>query len=88
MGQLSETKLKAKLLAAKEKIAIDGRYCHYKDPSHTYTVSDIAILESTEDPVVIYKAEYGNNITFVRPADEWLEVVEKDSKQVLRFKKI
>ena len=69
----------------KEKITIGGRYCHYKDPSHTYTVSDIAILESTEDPVVIYKAEYGNNITFVRPVDEWLETVEKDGKQVLRF---
>ena len=32
--------------------------------------------------MVIYKAEYGNNITFVRPVDEWLEIVEKTQASV------
>lgn len=80
--------LKSKVEKAKQQVKVGGRYAHFKNPVHTYIVRDIAILESTQEPVVIYRAEYGDNITFVRPVDEWLEVVEKDGQQVPRFRKI
>lgn len=77
--------LKNKVEKAKQQIEVGGRYVHFKDSKKIYIVRDIAILESTEEVVVTYQAEYGDRLTFVRPASSWLEIVDKDGKQVPRF---
>ncbi len=77
--------LKNKVEKAKQQIKIGGRYVHFKNSEKIYVVRDIAILESTEEVVVTYQAEYGDRLTFVRPASSWLEKVNKDGEQVPRF---
>lgn len=77
--------MKSKIEKAKQQVKVGGRYTHFKNPAHTYIVLGVAILESTVEPVVIYQAEYGDRLTFVRPVDVWLETVEKEGEQVPRF---
>lgn len=77
--------LKNKVEKAKQQIKVGGRYVHFKDPKKIYVVRDLAILESTEEVVVTYQAEYGDRLTFVRTASSWLEKINKDGKQVPRF---
>lgn len=88
MNNKNEHDLKSKIEKAKQQVKVGGRYAHFKNPAHTYIVRDIAILESTQEPVVIYRAEYDDKLTFVRAIDSWLEVVEKDGQQIPRFRKI
>lgn len=59
---------------------------HYKQL--TYKVIDIALREEDNEPCVIYQAEYGDNVTWIRPVANWIEKVEVDGKKVKRFKKI
>ena len=86
MGHLPQSQLREGLEKAKQQITIGGRYAHYKDTSKTYVVRDIAILEATEEPCVIYEAEYDEKITFVRPVREWLDEIGKDDAKMPRFK--
>lgn len=48
----------------------------------------LALIETNLEPSVVYRAEYGEGITYVRPVSSWTEQVEIDGKTVTRFKKI
>jgi len=85
---LTQAELGSLLKEAKEQITIGSQYVHYKDTTKTYIVRDVAILEATNQPVVVYQAEYGARITFVRPVKEWLEEVENNDQKVPRFKSL
>lgn len=86
MDKKSEAELAQSLETAKTTITIGAQYGHYKHPEQPYVVKDIAIQEYSQEPVVIYQAQSGNHITFIRPVTEWLELVEFEGKQVPRFR--
>lgn len=88
MEHLSQRELKERIEKAEADVVVSGRYTHYKDHSKTYIVKDIVIVEATNEPAVIYQAEYGEGITFSRPLSEWLEEVEWKGEMVPRFIKV
>lgn len=85
---LSQNELLSLLNTAKKQVKIGSRYRHYKSADMTYVVKDIVIQEATNEPCVIYQAQYGNKITFSRPVSVWLERVEVEGKVVPRFTEI
>lgn len=86
MTNSSIADLQKKLDNAKQQVKIGGRYSHFKNPDHTYKVLDIVIYEANEEPLVIYKPEYGDTtLSFARALNVWLENVEKDGEPVQRF---
>jgi len=73
------------LKAASSKVKIGGHYRHYKNPDKTYKLLLIAFTESDDALCVIYEAQYGERLVFVRPVDSWLGKVEWEDKIVNRF---
>ena len=60
-----------------------GRYRHFK--GNAYEVVGIARHSETEEPMVVYRALYGEGGLWVRPADMWNETVERDGMTYHRF---
>ena len=60
-----------------------GRYRHFK--GNEYEVVAIAKHSETLDPMVVYRALYGEGGFWVRPAAMWNEVIERDGKVFQRF---
>ena len=60
-----------------------GRYRHFKGGE--YEVLGIARHSETEEPMVVYRALYGDGALWVRPAAMRNETVERDGKSVHRF---
>ena len=67
---------------ALEKIR-PGKYRHFK--GNEYEVTGIARHSETGEPMVVYRALYGNNELWVRPAEMWNETVIRDGKTIQRF---
>ena len=63
-----------------------GIYRHFK--GNQYEVIGIANHSETLEPMVIYKALYGKQELWVRPASMWNELVEKDGYCGPRFQRI
>lgn len=63
-----------------------GRYRHFK--GNEYEVIAVARNSETEEPMVVYRALYGERAVWVRPACMWNETVERDGKTCRRFEKI
>lgn len=63
-----------------------GRYRHFK--GNEYEVIGFAKDSETTQTVVIYKALYGDNDTWVRPLEMFAEIIERDGKKIRRFTKI
>ena len=70
---------------AKSKVTIGARYQHYKSNEKSYQVLGFGFLEANDELCVIYRAEYGERLTFLRPLTSWLEQVEWDGKVISRF---
>lgn len=60
-----------------------GRYRHFK--GNTYEVIGVARHSETEEPMVIYRALYGEKGLWARPAAMWNETVERDGRTYRRF---
>ena len=60
-----------------------GRYRHFKGME--YEVIGVAKHSETLEPMVVYRALYGDGALWVRPADMWNEVVERDGQVFQRF---
>ncbi len=69
---------------ALEKIR-PGKYRHFK--GNEYEVTGIARHSETGEPMVVYRALYGNNELWVRPAEMWNETVTRDGKTIQRFER-
>lgn len=65
---------------------LPGRYRHFKGKE--YEVLYVARHSETEEPMVVYRALYGDCGIWVRPAYMWNETVERDGKVFRRFEKI
>jgi hypothetical protein len=89
MGHLSQDELAALVQEASTKVEIGATYAHYKHPDDDfYVVKGIALIEANDEPAVIYEAQYGAKITFIRPVSVWCEAVEWNGEQVPRFVKV
>ncbi len=60
-----------------------GRYRHFKGGE--YEVLHIATDSETLEPLVVYRALYGEKGVWVRPAKMWNEEVEREGKAYKRF---
>lgn len=65
---------------------VKGKYRHYK--GNEYEVLYIARHSETLEPMVVYRALYGDFGVWVRPASMWNEYVEKDGVKLRRFTRI
>lgn len=83
---MHEDKLTARLAQAADQVAIGARYMHYKQLS--CKVVALALREEDNKPCVVYQAEYGDKLTWVRPVSSWVEEVEMDGKKMKRFTKL
>ncbi len=63
-----------------------GIYRHYK--GNEYELIDVAIHSETLEKMIVYRALYGEQKVWVRPARMWEEEVEVDGKKVKRFELI
>ena len=63
-----------------------GRYRHFK--GNEYEVVALARHSETTEPMVVYRALYGERGLWVRPASMWNETVERDGKTHRRFSRI
>ncbi len=63
-----------------------GRYRHFK--GNEYEVIAVARHSETEEPMVVYRALYGEGGIWVRPAAMWNEVIEREGKKFRRFERI
>lgn len=84
--QLSDEELAQKLTDAVAQVEVGATYKHYK--GHVYKVLSLAILESTLEAAVVYQAQSGSGVVFVRPVSSWLEPVAVDGQTIERFSKI
>lgn len=60
-----------------------GRYRHFK--GREYEVLYLATHSETMEPMVVYRALYGEHGVWVRPAAMWNETVERDGQTYRRF---
>lgn len=86
MKEKTDQDLSDVLAGMKKQVSIGSIYEHYK--KKTYKVLDIALLEATLEPYVIYQAQYGNRVVFIRPVREWIEQLEVEGEIVSRFTKV
>ena len=63
-----------------------GKYRHYK--GNEYQVIGIAKHSETTEPMVVYKALYGDGGLWVRPLSMWNETVEVNGVLHKRFEYI
>ena len=70
---------------AKETI-LPGIYQHYK--GNYYEALYIARHSETLEPMVVYKALYGDGGIWARPASMWNETVEHEGQTMPRFKRL
>lgn len=84
--RLSQEQLAARLTQAKTKVQVGGRYEHYKKLA--YVVLAVALWEETNEPCVVYQAQYGVQATFIRPLAAWDETVVVGDQTVPRFRRI
>ena len=66
-----------------DEIIRTGQYRHFK--GNEYEVIGIARHSETLEPMVVYRALYGDGGLWVRPASMWNETVERDGKTYKRF---
>ncbi len=60
-----------------------GLYRHFKGGE--YEVIGLALHSETLEVMVVYKALYGQGLTWVRPRSMFLETVTYEGKEVSRF---
>ena len=60
-----------------------GRYRHFKGGE--YELLCVARHSETLEPMVVYRALYGEGGVWVRPAAMWSETVERNGRRVPRF---
>ena len=60
-----------------------GKYRHFKGKQ--YLVLGVAKHSETLEPMVVYRALYGEGSLWVRPASMWNEHVERDGYSGPRF---
>lgn len=60
------------------EIELESVYRHFK--GNYYYVKEIAICSETSEQHVVYQALYGENITYIRRLDMFLEPIDENRK--------
>ncbi len=63
-----------------------GTYRHFK--GNLYEVIELAHHSETQEPMVVYRALYGEQSLWVRPLAMFFETIERDGKALKRFEYI
>ena len=63
-----------------------GKYRHFK--GNEYEVLYLATHSETMEPMVVYRALYGEGGVWVRPASMWNEEIIRDGKRIRRFSRV
>ena len=66
-----------------EERKLQGKYRHFK--GNEYEVLGVATHSETLEPMVIYRALYGEYGIWVRPASMWNETIVRDGVEKKRF---
>lgn len=88
MAHVSQEELAKQLAEAGREVPVGGRYVHYKDPTKEYVVKSLGVLEATDEVAVIYEAQYGEKVSFIRPLASFCALVLVDGVSVPRFSKV
>ena len=67
-------------------LVLPGRYRHFK--GNEYEVLYVATHSETMEPMVVYRALYGEGGVWVRPAAMWNEEILRNGKRIRRFVRI
>ena len=67
----------------KQLTPLPGRYRHFK--GNQYQVLEMATHSETREPMVVYRALYGERGLWVRPASMWFAHIERDGYAGPRF---
>jgi hypothetical protein len=71
----------------KRNLPVAGEfYRHFK--GNLYQIIGVAKHSETLEPMVVYRALYGDGGVWMRPAEMWNETIERDGKNFLRFERI
>ena len=63
-----------------------GKYRHFK--GHEYELVGVAMHSETLEPMVVYRALYGDGGLWVRPAVMWIEAIDREDYHGPRFQYI
>ena len=63
---------------------LPGIYQHFKGKQ--YQLLGVALHSETQEPMVVYRALYGDGALWVRPAHMWSEQVDRDGYRGPRFR--
>jgi hypothetical protein len=63
-----------------------GTYRHYK--GNLYEVIGVAAHSETEEPMVVYRALYGERGLWVRPLEMFAEDVQLEGESIRRFTRL
>ena len=85
MGHKSEDFFIRELNNARKLIKI-GEYYQHSKTKQNYIVKDLVIIEETEEIGVVYQAEYGEKLIWVRTVENFTELVEINGEKMQRFK--
>lgn len=88
MAHRTQEELRHELDEAAQLVTVGSTYVHFKNPTDEYVVRGLAILEATEEVAVIYEAQYGERVSFIRPLHNFLATVEQEDRSVARFQKV
>jgi len=70
-------------LKEKLEIPVKGIYRHFK--GNLYELIDIAKHSETLEPMIVYRALYGDNDLWVRPLSMWNEIITHNGEKTRRF---
>jgi hypothetical protein len=80
----TDEELKSMLSEAAKLVKVGGRYRHSKSGGE-YIVTDLVLVEATENVGVVYSAEYGERFRWLRSVDDFVAEVEIDGVRRKRF---
>lgn len=73
----------------KQRINEGDKCFHYKHPDQLYQIVGVGFVERNGQPCVVYRAEYGDQLTWVRTETEFFAKVKlEDGPEVDRFTKV
>lgn len=83
----AEEQLRQLLDTATTQVTIGATYRHYR--GNSYKVLNLGIFtENSTEVGVVYQAQYGQQLVFIRPLSMWNEEVEFEGIVVSRFKEV